>query len=298
MAADGWSVEVSALAVTSSLVKKMEGMGGYAITHVGSIKRQDGSSFTPKQAEDMVGAVQHFFSFARGAWSSPILAVGVDDQGVVVWRDLSDRILHRWGFVWSWFGHMSGELLPQTFPGFMSLCKRELWHAPMQEIIHLYLESNSQSLMDVGIVLAQTALETLSWIYCVKERKFISGEGFKDLRASDKLRMLMASLCLPLEIPKALDRVNSLAAKYHWQDGAHAFTELRNEFIHPEHKHKGQFNEAIYEGWEMGQWYIELALLRMFGHNGNYCNRLTQKLASDVERVPWAEQGTAQKGKT
>ena len=40
----------------------------------------------------------------------------------------------------------------------------------------------------------------------------------------------------------------------------------------------------------MGQWYIELLLLHLFGYSGRYYNRLRDKegYTAAVEDVPWA----------
>jgi len=69
-----------------------------------------------------------------------------------------------------------------------------------------------------------------------------------------------------------------------------ALTEIRNSIVHPK---KSSFSlagevSATYEVWVLGQWYLELALLQLFGYTGHYSNRLIgDTCAEQVSKVPW-----------
>ena len=41
------------------------------------------------------------------------------------------------------------------------------------------------------------------------------------------------------------------------------------------------------EAWDVGQRYVELLLLKLFGYDGPYINRLEGKFESEM--VPWAK---------
>ena len=49
--------------------------------------------------------------------------------------------------------------------------------------------------------------------------------------------------------------------------------------------------EAYQEARYLGQWYVELLLLRLFGYNGQYANRLACEYESrwEPEIIPWAQ---------
>jgi hypothetical protein len=44
--ADGWTITIAATENTDELCKALDRDGGYLVTHVGEIRRQDGSIFT------------------------------------------------------------------------------------------------------------------------------------------------------------------------------------------------------------------------------------------------------------
>ena len=48
--------------------------------------------------------------------------------------------------------------------------------------------------------------------------------------------------------------------------------------------------EAYFEARDLGQWYVELLLLKLFDYDGKYANRLTYNYEQHwtPENVPWA----------
>ena len=54
----------------------------------------------------------------------------------------------------------------------------------------------------------------------------------------------------------------------------------------------GKKTDCRYDAWILGQWYIELTLLRLFGYTGSYSDRLRRGVwkSEAVERVPWMAQ--------
>jgi hypothetical protein len=53
-----------------------------------------------------------------------------------------------------------------------------------------------------------------------------------------------------------------------WIDAPDAVTEIRNSLVHPEHKRRSQLERAYYDGWKLGLWYLELAILAICGYSG------------------------------
>src|SRR4051812_40186172 len=62
---------------------------GFAITNVGQIRRADGAPFAAADVEAVLTDVSRTLSFARAAFSMPILRVGYDGAGAPVWKDWS-----------------------------------------------------------------------------------------------------------------------------------------------------------------------------------------------------------------
>jgi hypothetical protein len=60
--------------------------GTYAVTHIGELARADGGLFGAGELQQALTCIHFLFSFARAAWSAPMLPVGFNRGGVPVWR--------------------------------------------------------------------------------------------------------------------------------------------------------------------------------------------------------------------
>ena len=284
-----WNIELKSLLSTSGSFKKLKEEGGYHLTHVGSIKKHDNALFVGKDATDCLNALKFFLSFAKGGWCEPICAVGFDSNGNRVWETWSSP-KEPWHVPFSWFDVRNGVQLTTLFPHFMDKWRNSDWCEAFHEVIYWYLNANFSSRgIDAGIILTQAAIERLSFEYAVKNKKLVTANGFKDLWASDKFRLLFSSLDIPIEIPKDTPEIEGLSKKFNWLDAPHALTEIRNSLVHPEHKRCGQLAGAYYEAWNLGLWYLEMGMLAICGYSGTYGNRLNQRWVGQVEEVPWCQ---------
>ena len=284
-----WKIELKSLITTRESLKKLKKEGGYQLTHIGGIKKVTGTLFPGKEAIDILNALRLFLSFAKGVQCSPVCAVGLDTAENRVWESWSSpRGLCRSSF--SWFDPHHTSQLASLFPGFMKRWTDKDWHEALGEVIYWYLNANKTPLsLAAGIILAQAAIERMSYEFSVKEKKLITLEGFKNLWTSDKFRLLFSSLKIPLEIPSDTPQLQKLACKgqMNWLDTPHALTEIRNSLVHPEHKKREQLNAVHYEAWNLMLWYLEMGLLAICGYSGTYGNRLKQRWIGQVEDVPW-----------
>jgi hypothetical protein len=288
---NSWNLELQSLFETDEYIKRLDAEGGYGLTHIGCLKKPGGSLFTGKEASEALLAIRDFLSFAKGNWCIPVCAVGFDEAGNRAWESWSSP-REYWQKPQSWFDPHHCEQLELLFPGFMELWNNENWRRTLHEVIYWYLNANHDSRgIDAGIILTQAAIERLSYEYSVKDRKLIEAKGFKDLRASDKLRLLFSSLKIPIDIPSSLPTMTKLSSRYNcnWLDSPHALTEIRNSLVHPERKLKEYHSNTLFEAWNLGLWYIELALLRICGYRGTYGNRLIQRWVGQIENVPWMQ---------
>jgi hypothetical protein len=289
--AAGWNIEIKSMVTTQDTLKDLREMGGYGLTHIGCLKKEDNSSFDGKSAGKMLSALQFFLSFSKGMWCNPCLAVGFDDKENRVWEAWSSPQGH-WASPISWFDPHHCDEMANLFPGFIARWENEDWQKALQEVIYWYLSSNCSTLgrgigIDAGIILTQAAIERLSFEYAVRHKRLIEAEGFKNLRASDKFRLLFSSLNIPIDIPASLPELQKLAGQFKWLDAPYVITDIRNSLVHPEHKRRDRFDLAFYPVWDLGQWYLELALLRIFDYSGTYGNRLIKRHVGQVETVPW-----------
>ncbi|MDT8390815.1 MAG: hypothetical protein RRC34_09950 [Lentisphaeria bacterium] len=284
-----WRAELRSLHSSSQAFKDIKEKGGVFLTHVLGFEKVKGESFTAKEADAFLLGLRFFLSFAKGSWCNPVCPVGIDCKEQSVWSQFSSPN-HSLGSRSSWFDPHTPIQLAQAFPLFMEKWTDLNWQEAFREVIYWYMNANSSSNgIDGGIILAQAALERLAFEFAVKDKRLITAMGFKDLRASDKLRILFSSVGIPLDISTATPETKAYAKKNNWLDAPHALTEIRNSLMHPEHKKKGEFNSLFYEAWKLCLWYLEMSILAICGYSGTYGNRLKQRRVGQVENVPWSE---------
>lgn len=284
-----WEIEMKSMPTTSETIKDLKASGGCGVTHVGRLRRKDLTSFKPKDAENLLMGLRFVLSFARGFWCPAVLPVGFDNKNNKLWEMwMSPKAMFN--APQTCFDENHPEILEVLFPAFMDKFVDENWNDTIKEAIYWYLKAcNSYNGIDSGIILIQAAIERLAYEYAVNQKKLLTLKGFKDLWASDKFRLLFSSIDIPIEIHDSLKDTKQAAKKFNWIDAPHAFTEVRNSLIHPEHKKRDDVKDLYYETWTMGLWYLELAILRLCDYDGNYSNRLTSKWVGEVEKVPWTK---------
>lgn len=188
----------------------------------------------------------------------------------------------------SWFDPHHSEQLEVLFGLFMRRWVINDWEKALRECIYWYVTANNLSTgIEAGIILTQAAIERLSYEFAVRERRLLGADGFKQLKASDRCRLLLSSLSVPLDIPNECMDLKALASRLNWQDAPHALTEIRNSIVHPERKYREQLADVLYEAWNLSLWYLEMSILAICGYNGHYGNRLKRRFLGQVEPVPW-----------
>ena len=284
---DDWIVYLQSLPITKRNIKELKAAGGYRLTHVGMIEKCDGSDFSGQEGEMMLEALCFFLSFAKGGWCPAICPVGFDRSGRLVWQRWSSP-REFWRPILSWFDPHHSEQLQLLFALFMRRWVTDDWEKALRECIYWYVNANNPSAgIEAGIIFTQAAIERLSYEYTVRERRLLGVDGFKQLKASDKFRLLFSSLDIPLDIPDECIELRTLASRVNWQDSPHALTEIRNSIVHPERKNREQLADVLYEAWNLGLWYLEMSILAICGYNGHYGNRLKKRFIGQVENVPW-----------
>ena len=184
----------------------------------------------------------------------------------------------------SWFHGRDPKPLIDLFPGFMRRWTLDKWQEALREAISWYVSANQSSRgIDGGMIFAQTAMERLTYEYCVCEKIYVRTKGFKGLPAADQYRMLLSSLSIPLDIPSSATSLVAAARSHNWEDGPQALTELRNDLVHGGLKRGNWSPECYVEAWKLSLWYVEMVLLALCGYQGTHWNRNKRQ----VETVPW-----------
>ena len=275
--AEPWVVDFSAAPNLSKVKRELDATGGYGVTHSGTIKRTDSADFSAADVERLLHGLSLFLSFARGAYCGLTLVKGKSRDGQVAWERWGADRVTAWFSPLSWFDRNHSQLLANVFPGFWRRYQER--EEELRTVITLYLDSNlgrSHGVgLDGGLILTQAALERMAHKEAGKPGKRIA----KALRKSG-----ISEKALPIS-PDSCPELARLATEHRWKHGPHALVEVRNEVVHPSRKYDRLSPRAYYEAWNLGQWYLELMLLRRFEASGEYGNRLTQKWVGEVESL-------------
>lgn len=298
---DLWRIYLDAVPGANQLRKLLKADGGFAITNVGSIQLEGNTRFSLAEAVGILDVLYYYFSFARGIWSGPLLPVAFD-SGIKKWSRWEPPRIREWRGRHSWFPELDyGVVQPlsDAFSGFIRLWDDALWKEPIKNAVHWYIEANTDAGgVEGGIVLVQTALELLSWVYLVEDEtsSVMSANRFNKVPAEERLVTLLQKLSIPTEMPEQLLALKSAATALGAEDGVGALVSLRNAIVHPKKSKRQKVTEvgvsARIEALTVGLWYLELALLRLIGYNGVYWSRLRSGNNEQIrDTVPWMGAG-------
>ena len=234
-----------------------------------------------------------FLSFTAGRWVGPCLSMGYSATGSNVWRGFDVKQTKAYKYQHSWTDHFHVAHFQESFAGFMKRFSSPDWRDVVQIAIHWFIEANGNSgALEGSIVMIQTGLEMLGSEVLVEQEKWLGAKTFRDMPAADKIRLLLKWAGIPSELPKGSPILSSGQGSIQANaDGPTAITMIRNAIIHHDSKNRKKFgnwsDEAKFQAREIGLWYLELLILRLFDYMGTYSNRLKAGFRGQVEKGPW-----------
>jgi hypothetical protein len=263
----------------------------FFFTHHLTLTKASGADFSPSQAHDRLSDLSTFFSFCHGYWVGTALAYGINKDGTVGMEEWGTRRVSRWRSGSNWLDEQHGKCMEELYPLFMHLMSRSGdWREIIEHTVYWYVRADTDLIgPDGACVLLQATLERLAWHVLVRERRSLSKDGFSKLPASDQLRLLLASLSIPLEIPSELVQLQKAAKAFSWPDGPEAFVGIRNRIVHPPKKPSQTNKLPYYDAYLLAKWYVELAVLSACGYKGVYSKQTKHRWTGQVEAVPWAQ---------
>lgn len=286
--AAGWLIDLDLRVDHEAVYARLKEQGGFEITHVGLLRREDGGLCSGREAEEILAALGELLGLACGAWAPPIAAVGLDDDDQLVWLELKRRWTSPWRSHLRAFDLHKHEL-SDAFACYLARRNDPTWKEPLRVATQIYVEASGPITADTSLVLAQSVLELITWVRFVDELGNRQAKDFDGLMASERLRELLVWLEVDPTIPPQQTALASEAANQDWKDGPHAIGAMRNALIHPRQRERllRTPSMARIELQELALWYVELALLRLIDFDGFYFDRLGEKATGIVEPVPW-----------
>jgi hypothetical protein len=288
LVAGDWQITLDERPDHKEVYARFKDEGGFEITHIGSLRRADGQSFSHADASEMLNTLAGFLGLASGAWAPPLAAVGLDGNSDVVWREWNTRWTTPWvGRLYPFDRHKHD--LGGAFHGYVARWSDPLWNEPLRIATQMYVEANAQFAAEITLVVGQALLELLAWVLFVEDLQTQNAATFDRASASDRMRELLNWIGVSPAVPASLAALHREAARRGWADGPHATTQMRNSLVHPPRRQRlaSAPVHARIDLRELVLWYAELALLRLIDFRGQYANRLGAKMTGIVEDVPW-----------
>jgi hypothetical protein len=292
MSAAGWRVTLDRRPDIQKTIDAVSQSGGYAITHVGRLEREDGSQFSRQQASELLDGLYWFCSFVNSSSCGPLLAVGFDKDGVATWSDWGVRSTERWHSPDGWADEHQPQEIASLFPGFLSHWLDPYWRRVVDIAVGFYLDANVPRTLERAVALAQIPLELLVHAVLVDGQH----KAVNEVRTPSKgIARLLEHYQIPTVIPHQFKDLVDEASLEGWKSGPWAVTELRNEVVHVKRDTKVRSREVWKQAWKLIVWYVEMVLLATFGFQGDYGSRLKwPRWVGQVEPVPWAAGGRHQ----
>lgn len=277
--ANGWRIELDVRPDHSRVWADLHKSDVYVMTHAMELRRSDGAEFTADEAEPLLAALHIGVSFALGRWAAPMLPVGEDANGNVVWEDW--RGLHcdparspspGW---WYEQDHATlADLLESVVPVFTDPGKREILRFQLMLAI---LTVTDRGVVEQRVMTGASGLEHLMFQTLVVNGT-LTRKQYKDQPAHKSLRTVLSAAQIPVDIDAALQPVIAEFAADEAKrqgkalDGPDVVTQIRNRLVHPSGAQEQLYERGglLLEAWLLTRHYLVLLILHSIGYSGPY----------------------------
>ena len=296
LVAQRFRLEVSSWVISIDAVEDLMGMhytltrrGGSAVTHKGTITRIDGNVFSLDQLTKLLNALHLFLSFVRGSYCGITFLDGSDAEGKTIWEQWGTYKVEAWRReLQSWASASESHELSTVFEGFWNLLNNSSQSDAVSQVVHWYLRSNESNEPEVSIVLTQAALERLANNTIGKKKKVPENQDGEEF-TRDWIKRALKNMGINSTLPAECVELSQLGKLRTWVHGPQALVSIRNKLVHPNPTDKKISESALLEARALGLHYVELMLLKLAGHSGQYVNRSKYNLPHhlQIETVPW-----------
>jgi hypothetical protein len=220
--------------------------------------------------------------------------VGVDPAGRVVWVDWGAPRFRPERSAWRWCpDHLVNQALPVLASGWLSLADDPALQRVVNRAGRHLLAANGPEVLDVRIPVACSGLELLGWAV-LQRQQWLTKDGLGKLPAAAQVRLLLQWAGIPIELPTQFSALPARRGRLGQPDmaGPELIFDVRNSLVHPPKRidePEWPASNELFEAWQLATWYLELAVIRLLGYQGEYGSRL--RLGGwvyDTEPVPWS----------
>jgi len=316
---DGWIVRLEPRPDTST--KKVRDHQrntiAHVLTHVGEIRRADGSRFTSAEAEEAIEVLGFAMTLFTGRNTACVLAVGWAG-GQAVWSEWGQaRTIRRREGSLDWFDTMDGSASLSELIRCCFMAARDSARWTVVKLAAGYLLSAHTSTVQMRVSLPVAAINLLAdnWFTSFADDGDRKSNGvMRDMGAVDKYRLFLAAMHLSSAVPPHFERLEELRKqivkmqqaqpgppasasdsnasplkKPESVDAVKCVIALRNKVEHP--KRSSREDVSIQQWAEAGFFATDsllLGILFMLGYNGTYLGlSANRRGAGSGIPVPW-----------
>lgn len=272
--------------------------GQYLMTHVMELRRSNGESFSASEATQVLEALHVGLSFAVGRWVAPILAVGEQSAGKVIWEEW--RAPHcdpprKRASGWWYQADLESlrEFLDIAISTFCDSSRR--W--PIRLGMMLAIEAiKDHSFVEQRIMSAFSGLEQATWLYLVHagtlEQGAFERRGIaKNIRDSIQAANIATKID-PAKTPKLDQFAQSESIRQGRNlDAPEIAAWIRNRLVHPDARLERIYQTPglMTEAWLLTRHWLALLILHQCQYTGKYRDLDTATgFDSQTEPVPWS----------
>ncbi|MFD3930030.1 hypothetical protein [Streptomyces sp. NPDC058614] len=295
---DGWKITLDVRPDHRQIWQELHKTDVYVMTHVMEVRRVDGAAFTADEADSLLTALNVGISFALGRWAAPMLPVGEDSDGRVVWEQW--RAAHcdpARSYSDGWWYDQDHDSLGKFLSLVVSVFADPDKLTPLRfQMMYAISAMRSRDFVEPRIIMSTAGLEHIMWQSLVLSGALAEQE-YQRRPAHDLLRTVLRDAQIPVVInprllPAAAQYAADVKAKENKDiDGADVVTWVRNRLVHPQESQERvyRWDGLTRDAWLLARHYLVLLILNSVGYSGSYrdLSRL-QDWVSDVAKVPWS----------
>jgi hypothetical protein len=291
---ESWSVVIDPVEhlveIRSSFENQLSDERGHAITHVGLLTRIDGAAMNFDETLAVLRDIASTLSFARGAFTTPMLMEAYDSSGLRVWQCWSACRSDAWRAHETWFSKQKPLILESVFSGWRRLSNEATFEI-IRAAAHMFLDSHTPRLaLESKLVLLQAALEGLAHVWPYPPLPNASQVPPMKSGAAKRIAAIPVSLGLRLDAdPAILPELAALPSPTSSAPMLEKVAWVRNSI-----SHLNNWNRMAPYDWKLRReakqvaaMHLELALLRLLDASGEYLNRLNADHHGQVAGLPW-----------
>ncbi|MFC7660125.1 hypothetical protein ACFQV8_32335 [Pseudonocardia benzenivorans] len=280
--------------LSSAFWKELKASGSSAVTHIGEIRRSDGSTFAAIEAESIMNVTRLAIGFAIGRATQCLLPVGWRGD-VAVWTRWHTGGIDRMQSVQSILDETEAvEQLQKILIGAFNFAIDDYTEEILQYSISYYLSANYDVNVEIAVALAISGLQMLSYYKLMEERKAYSNTAWKNMSTYDQIKAYLTSFSVDLTIPSTLsylvDVQTALGPRDGSQrDGLQCVIDMRNSVIHPTREKPARWTSYQWaEASHLALDYLRFAILDLLGYSGGARTAAQQeKWVGSLTPMPW-----------